>query len=266
MPFVMTRRLLMALLLIHSTTAQQQQSLLLSLTSLQQEQQCVVVGCCLDDCCSAGTSWDSLTQYCVSNPNSRGFNGTHSSDYAEGCMSRECCNDDCCGTGTRYSVQEECCIPIVDSSTTLSIDFVPASPVTILLLESLFNPGDTPVIQVETSQETQVHVVEGIDIFQNLLGGGNVCSFREKALEKDDGNFVTIPLNGKDVVVYACLQNIIVGRCIHVYTSSPVRTVWKECLSWMCLLLHVLTHTITPSYFLMHSEFFDGRLYGRKFD
>lgn len=111
---------------------------------------------------------------------------------------------------------------MVDASTVISVDLAQASPDNILLLESLHNPGDTPTIKVETRQEAQVYAVKGMDIFDNLVNGGDVCSFDGTALEKDADNFVTVPLNGQDVVVYVCVQNTIVGRCIHFYNSSPV--------------------------------------------
>jgi hypothetical protein len=98
----------------------------------------------------------------------------------------------------------------VGSSVTIPVNFVEAAPDNLILLESVHNPGDTPVIQVETSENAQVYVAEGMDVFRDLRQGASACRFNgASALEKNSNNFVTIPLNGQDLVVYVCSQRTI---------------------------------------------------------
>lgn len=210
-------------MLLHApvTTAQELEEFSVQ-ESLQET--CVLVGCCLDDCCSAGTSWDIVTKYCIANSTSFGFDGEHIEEYTEGCMSRLCCNEDCCGSGTRYDTESESCVAVNDGI--VNVNFVQASPDNVLLLESLHHSGDTPSIQVETTKEASVYAVDESDIFSNLIDGGKTCRGLNTigALEKDQDNVITVPLNGKDVVIYVCVANVLVGRCIHFYTDNPVRT------------------------------------------
>lgn len=72
---------------------------------------CPALGCCIDDCCGEGTEWDSSVEYCVEKLGSTGFNGTYSSDYSNGCVTRACCEGDCCGQGTQYDVDRDECRP-----------------------------------------------------------------------------------------------------------------------------------------------------------
>lgn len=199
-------------------------ALALHSSSLAHSQQCEVVGCCLDDCCSEGTLWDDPIQYCIPNVDSSGFNGTHvAAEYEEGCMSRTCCDGDCCGDGTRYDTIAECCLPI--DTSTLEIDFAAASPDNIILLESVHYEGDIPTIVVTAPEEVQVFAIQGINIFEDLGQGGERCPPPpEGALEVESSpNVLRFPLNGKDTIIYVCQRGMVVGRFIHIYTSSPVR-------------------------------------------
>jgi hypothetical protein len=228
--FVAGRRLVMAAAATLSTSmAQSSSSSLLTLEDSSSQQQCVVVGCCLDDCCSKGTSWDVFEEYCVANTTSRGFNGSHIANYQEGCMSRTCCDSDCCGIGTVYSDELECCVALVDSLTIITVDFIQASPDNVVLLESVHRPGDSPTIEVETSIGAVVYAVDGVDVFQDLQEGGASCdNFKDALGETNSNKLVTIPLSGKDTIIYVCVRNVLVGRCIHFYTSSPVRPLLKR--------------------------------------
>ena len=83
----------------------------------------LVLGCCEEDCCGEGTSWDVKKAHCISNPNSSGFNGTHSSAWIDGCVERVCCEDECCSPGeTEYDGNSALCVPkgklIVDPAPT----------------------------------------------------------------------------------------------------------------------------------------------------
>lgn len=44
---------------------------------------------------------------------------------------------------------------------------------------------------------------------------------------EDSSKFIKIPLNGIDTVIYICQNGVIVGRCIHVYSSSLIST-WGQ--------------------------------------
>ena len=65
-------------------------------------------GCCEEDCCGKGTLWQSPS--CILEPNSAGFNGTHSSAWKEGCIERACCESDCCSPGTVYDSSSALCV------------------------------------------------------------------------------------------------------------------------------------------------------------
>lgn len=212
------------LLLLQSPVTIAQEEFSVQQESILIPETCELVGCCLDDCCSAGTSWDQVTKYCIANSTSFGFEGFHVEEYLEGCMSRVCCNEDCCGTGTRYNAESESCVADEKEDPIVNVNFVQAAPDNPVLLESVHHPGDSPTIQVETTNEAIVYAVDGEDVFANLIDGGGTCrGIVDGALEKDSNNFVTVPLNGKDVVIYVCAANVLVGRCIHFYTSNPVR-------------------------------------------
>jgi hypothetical protein len=48
--------------------------------------------CCLEECCSLGTTWDSLIEYCVKAINSSRFNDEYSRpDFGDGFMEWSCC-------------------------------------------------------------------------------------------------------------------------------------------------------------------------------
>jgi len=195
---------------------------LLSLTqTISATQQCEIVGCCLDDCCSVGTSWDTNIQYCVSDPESIGFNGTHLADYEEGCMSRLCCGNDCCGEGTRYDANAQCCVPI--DTSTIEVDFTEAARDNLVILESIHYEGDFPTIEVTATEEAKIYFFQGVDAFQNLGQARATCPPAPEGTTASSSNFASIPLNGVDTIIYVCLNRVLVGRCIHIYQSSLVR-------------------------------------------
>jgi hypothetical protein len=69
----------------------------------------VTLGCCEEDCCGAGTSWQS--SFCTIDRDSTGFNGTHSGDWAAGCIDRVCCEEECCSPETKYDNTAAECLP-----------------------------------------------------------------------------------------------------------------------------------------------------------
>ena len=93
----------------------------------------------------------------VVDPTSGGYNGTHTSDYVEGCLSRICCNDDCCGEGTRYDNTVESCIP-KRTLQVVEVDFAlvgTAAPHSVILFESIHKHenGREVVVEVTTWME-----------------------------------------------------------------------------------------------------------------
>ena len=74
------------------------------------EEECPFLpGCCEEDCCGQGTLWQS--PFCVLDPSSAGFNGTHSSEWNAGCIERACCESNCCIPGTVYDSSKALCVP-----------------------------------------------------------------------------------------------------------------------------------------------------------
>lgn len=67
--------------------------------------------CCAEDCCGEGTSWDVETEYCISDPDSSGFNGAYSNDFEPGCLLRACCEADCCSSDLEYDEETASCSP-----------------------------------------------------------------------------------------------------------------------------------------------------------
>lgn len=76
----------------------------------------LIPGCCEEDCCGKNTSWDVKTQYCVADPDSTGFNGTHSSKWEPGCVERVCCGQDCCSSDTVYDEETALCLSAIQDS------------------------------------------------------------------------------------------------------------------------------------------------------
>jgi hypothetical protein len=79
------------------------------LTSTTEQLCSVMFGCCEEDCCGAGTSWQK--PFCIIDRDSTGFNGTHSSAWAAGCIDRVCCEKQCCSPGTEYDNTTAECVP-----------------------------------------------------------------------------------------------------------------------------------------------------------
>ena len=65
----------------------------------------------IQDCCGKGTSGDETTQYCLDDPDSRGFDGSYSSSWESDCALRVCCERNCCSEGLEYDETQALCIP-----------------------------------------------------------------------------------------------------------------------------------------------------------
>jgi hypothetical protein len=88
-----------------------------------------------------------------------------------------------------------------------------------------------------TKDEALVYAVEGNDAFSNLMHGGETCrgslntNMGAARMERDEENhrFVTTiislhDLHGNNVVIYACVDNVLVGRCIHLFLHGQSGT------------------------------------------
>lgn len=98
-------------------------------------------------------------------------------------------------------------------------DFSAASPTNIVLLESIIEASDA-VVEVTSPIDASIFVATSGDI----ADGGETCppAPSESIESPNGGGFITIPLNGVDTVIYVCSGGEIVGRCIHVFSSSSV--------------------------------------------
>jgi CDGSH-type Zn-finger protein len=95
-------------------------------TPLSSVEQCpLVLGCCEEDCCGAGTSWES--PFCASDPDSTGFNGTHSSAWDEGASSA--------------SVARKSVAVLKPSMTTVQLSVFPKVPPNVPLMVKPFLPA-----------------------------------------------------------------------------------------------------------------------------
>lgn len=125
-------------------------------------QTCEIIPCAMDDCCGEGTSWDLEIQYCVPDPSSRGWNGTHAVDYTNGCLSRVCAEADCCYQGTRYDKDLASCL--LDETALL-----PASPSKSPTGSPTVSPTESP-----TASPTESPVSGGTPSSQGACETANV--------------------------------------------------------------------------------------------
>lgn len=95
-------------------------------------------------------------QYCVPDPSSSGWNGTHTADYTDGCMSRVCCEQDCCSEGTQYDSEEASCVPIPTDSATESPTATPTVAPTLSLTDTpTLSPTGAPTFAPTASPTSQ---------------------------------------------------------------------------------------------------------------
>lgn len=107
----------------------------------------------------------------------------------------------------------------------IQADFGNASPSNIIELEAVMTILNA-IVEVSYPPDAQVFVSdmqgdvwpEGATCWPVPLGSSKV---------EDSSKFIKIPLNGIDTVIYICQNGVIVGRCIHVYSSSLIST-WGQ--------------------------------------
>ncbi|KAL7577367.1 hypothetical protein ACA910_002098 [Epithemia clementina (nom. ined.)] len=108
-----------------------------------------------------------------------------------------------------------------DQSSNIQVDFSTASPSNPVFLDSISEDPDAE-IQVTVPPGAQVFVVKGPG---SLVDGGSTCppppGGGGDAVAVDATSIVTVPLEGIDLVIYVCNLGVVVGRCVHVTSSSP---------------------------------------------
>jgi hypothetical protein len=65
----------------------------------------------IQDCCGKGTSGDETTQYCLDDPDWRGFDGSYSLSWESDCALHVCCEQNCYSEGLEYDKTQALCIP-----------------------------------------------------------------------------------------------------------------------------------------------------------
>ena len=105
----------------------------------------------------------------------------------------------------------------------VGVDFSEATPDNPVVLDNVYDDPDTVVDVTTIPGDLDVFVATPVDGSIGVPGDSCPPSGASPASPLSGGSFITVPLNGENVVIYVCSGGQIVGRCVHVYSASPVR-------------------------------------------